>query len=93
MLTLILALSFPLAIQYERGGWWSVLKPLALLVAIIDVAANYTELALLTWDFPRENETTFSQRCKRLIHQDNWAGTVGRIAQVYCNLFDEGHIT
>ena len=91
-MTILLALLYPLAIQYERGGWWSILKPLALVTAIIDVIANYTELAILTWDFPQAGEVTFSQRCNRLIHQDNWAGKVGRVTQVYCNFFDEGHI-
>ena len=91
-MTLLLILFYPLAIQYERGGWWSVLKPLAFIIAIIDIAANYTELALLTWDFPKHKEYTFSKRCKRLIHLDSWAGTVGRITQVYCNFFDAGHI-
>jgi hypothetical protein len=91
-MTILLALLYPLAIQYERGGWWSILKPLALVTAIIDVIANYTELAILTLDFPQAGELTFSVRCNRLIHQDNWAGKVGRFTQIYCNFFDEGHI-
>jgi len=91
-MTVLLFLLYPLAIQYERGGWWNILKPLALVAGIIDIIANYTELALLTWDFPKHNEYTLSVRCARLIHQDNWAGTVGRFTQRYCNFFDEGHI-
>lgn len=92
-MTLLLALLYPIAIQYQRGGYWRVLMPLTLLTALIDVWCNYTELALLTWDFPRKDERTFSQRCARLIHQTGWAGTVGRLTQWYCNAFMEDHIT
>lgn len=91
-MTILLALLYPIAIQYQHGGWWSILKPLALITAIIDVIANYTELALITWDYPKEGERTFSQRCARLIHQNGWAGTVGKLTQRYCNFFMAGHI-
>ena len=91
-MTLLLALMFPLAIQYQRGGWWRILAPITLIAAIVDVIANYTELTLLTWDFPQVGERTFSTRCHRLIHQDNWAGKVGRLTQLYCNFFYSGHI-
>lgn len=92
-MTLLLALLYPFAIQYQRGGKWETyLKWLAVITAVIDVIANYTELALLTWDFPRAGERTFSQRCARLIHQDGWAGIVGRLTQKYCNFFMSGHI-
>ncbi len=87
-----LALMYPLAIQYQRGGLWRVLTPLAFVAAIIDVWANYTGLALLTWDAPKEGERTFSQRCARLIRQTGWAGSVGRLTQAYCNFFMKGHI-
>lgn len=89
---IVLALFYPLAIQYQRGGYWRLLAPFTLLTAIIDVYCNYTELALLTWDYPRNNEITFSIRCARLIHQDGWVGKVGRFTQKYCNFFMAGHI-
>lgn len=91
-MTILLALFYPLAIQYQRGGYWRVLAPFTLLTALIDVVANYTELALITWDFPQKGEQTFSNRCARLIHQDGWAGFVGRLTQRYCNFFMAGHI-
>ena len=89
---LILALFYPLAIQYQRGGCGLILAPLTVLTAAIDIYCNYTELALLTWDFPQAGERTFSNRCKRLINQDGWAGSVGRLTQKYCNFFYAGHI-
>jgi len=91
-MTLLLALLYPLAIQGLRGGFWRVLLPLTALAWVVDVIANYTELALLTWDFPRGKEYTFSDRCLRLVKQDGWAGFVGRCTQKYCNFFYEGHI-
>jgi len=91
-MTILLALLYPLAIQYQRSGYWRILAPLTLFTAIVDVVANYTELAVLTFDFPRTGETTFSKRCARLIHQDGWAGSVGRLTQRYCNFFMAGHI-
>ena len=89
---LLLALFYPLAIQYQRGSVWRVLAPLTLLTALIDLWCNYTELALLTWDFPHKHEITFSIRCGRLIHQEGWAGNIGRLTQTYCNFFMPGHI-
>lgn len=77
-MTLLLALLFPFAIQYERGGWWRVLAPITLLTVIVDVAANYTELALLTWDHPRPGEHTFSQRLYRLQFNTDWRGSLAR---------------
>jgi len=47
---IVLALFYPLAIQYQRGGHWRILAPFTLLTALIDIYCNYTELALLTWD-------------------------------------------
>ena len=66
MLTLILWIFFPLFIQYKRGGWWSVLIPFAVVLFVIDVLANYTELIIMTWDRPRRGEYTFSNRLYRL---------------------------
>jgi len=89
---IVLALFYPLAIQYQRGGHWRILAPFTLLTALIDIYCNYTELALLTWDYPKDSERTFSNRCKRLIHQEGWAGFLGRLTQKYCNFFMANHI-
>ena len=75
-MSILLALLFPIAIQYERGGFWYLVLPITLLAFVVDVIANYTELALLTWDFPRVNEFTFSQRLSRLKRDESLRGKV-----------------
>ena len=87
-MTILLILLYPIAIQYERGGWWRVMAPVTLLALAIDVIANYTELALLTWDFPMKGEYTFSTRCKRLQYYHGWKGLVGRVTRDFTNFFD-----
>lgn len=84
----LLAVLYPLVIQYERGGWWRLLAPLTLFALIIDVVANYTELALLTWDFPRTGEWTFSQRLKRLQYDMSWRQDLANIIIKYLDFFD-----
>ena len=87
-MTILLALLYPIAIQVERGGWWRVLAPVTLVALVIDVIANYTELALLTWDWPAPGEYTFSTRVKRLQYYPGWRGFVARCARWYTNFFD-----
>jgi hypothetical protein len=90
--SLFLMILYPIAIQGLRGGLWRVLLPLTVVAWVVDVVANYTELALLTWDFPRKGEHTFSTRCERLITQQGWSGFVGRQTQLFCNFFYSNHI-
>ena len=87
-MSLLLALLYPLAIQYERGGWWQLVAPVTLFALVLDVAANYTELALLLWDRPQYGEWTFSQRLKRLNKNSGWRGMVCRSVTVYLDYFD-----
>lgn len=67
-MTILIAIFYPLAVQYLRGGWWHLLFPVTAPIVILDIIANHTELALLTWDWPRPGEYTFSQRLARLQH-------------------------
>jgi hypothetical protein len=87
-MSILLALLYPIAIQYERGGLWRVVLPITFVTLVIDVVANYTELALLTWDWPRKGEYTFSTRCKRLQYSQTFGGRVARAVKVYTNIFD-----
>ena len=80
---LILWPLYILGIQYERGGWWRLVLPVALAAALLDVALNYTELALLTWDYPRAGEYTFSQRLQRLQSAQGWRGSAARFVERY----------
>ena len=89
-MSLLLALLYPIAVQYERGGAWRLLAPVTLLALAIDVLANYTELALLTWDRPRAHEYTFSTRLKRLKRSPGWRGRLARPVVAYLNHFAPG---
>ena len=91
-MTILLALLYPIAVQYERGGLWRLLAPVTFPTLLIDVIANYTELALITWDFPTKNEWTFSTRVQRLQYYAGWRGSFARAVKAYCNFFYKDHI-
>jgi hypothetical protein len=86
-MSILLALLYPLAVQYERGGWWRVLAPVTLFTLVVDIIANYTELALLTWDFPKQGEYTLSTRLKRLQYDLSWRGELAPYIVTYLNFF------
>lgn len=77
-MTLLLALLYPLAVQYERGGWWRIVAPVTALALLIDVLANYTELSLAMWECPKRGEWTFSIRLERLVREQGWRGDIAR---------------
>lgn len=81
-MTILLALLYPIAIQYERKGWWYLVLPITIVALVIDVLANYTELALLTLDFPKAGEYTFSQRLVRLNKNQGIRGIIARKVSV-----------
>lgn len=89
---LILWPLYIIGVQYERGGWWYLVAPVTLIAWVIDVWLNFTELALLTWDWPRnEYELTFSNRLKRLVHDGGWRGNFARfVARRMLNPFAPG---
>lgn len=68
-----------IGVQYERGGWWRLVAPITLIALALDVLLNFTELALLMWDWPRDRyELTFSNRLKRLVLDGGWRGAFAR---------------
>lgn len=90
MLSLILLLIYPASIKRIRvGGPW---RWLALPAGILDVLANYTELALLTWDFPKRGEYTFSMRLRRIQYGNRWQRWLASLIIPYLNYFDAGHV-
>ena len=95
MIALVTLLLYPLAIQYERGGWCKVLWPIYVITAILDVIANYTELALITYDWPRTGEVTFSMRIPRLLLTGGWRSWASYQCARYLNYFapDHNHIS
>lgn len=87
-MTLLLALLYIPAIQYERGGWWRLMMPVTVVTLVIDVIANYTELALITWDMPQKGEYTFSKRLERLVWSMGWRGRLARSVVRWLNKYD-----
>lgn len=69
---------YAIGIQFERGGLWRIVLPVTFVALVLDVVLNYTELALLTLDFPSKNEFTFSQRLARLRYDSGWRGDTAR---------------
>ena len=65
ILTTFTALTYPLAIQFKRGGLWQALAPFAAFVWLIDVIANYTEMALV-FDWPQPGDHTITARVRRM---------------------------
>ncbi len=94
MISLIVLLLFPYAIKYKHGPEYANRKWLAVIVAVLDVIANYTELALLTWDFPKwgSSEVTFSMRMPRLLKGNGWVSRACYKLALHLNKHDPGHI-
>lgn len=79
MISLVLLLPlYALTIQLERSGLWRVFGVFGIIALPLDALLNYTELALLTWDFPKRGEWTFSTRLKRLQYDTGWRGDLAR---------------
>ena len=91
-MSMLLAILYPFAIRIARGGLWRLMLPVTVLGLIIDVWCNYTELALLTGDFPKAGEYTLSQRLVRLQTGNRWQRFVARVVIPYLNYFDPGHV-
>lgn len=87
-MSILLALLYIPAVQYNRGGAWQLMLPVTVVTLVIDVIANYTELALITWDFPRKGEYTFSTRLARLQFDTGWRGRIAKLSIRYTNHFD-----
>jgi hypothetical protein len=90
MLSILLLILYPLAIQYEVRKW--PIRYLYYAVGIIDIIANYTELALFTLDRPRAGEYTFSQRLRRLQYGNRYNRLWARTIIPYLNFFQANHV-
>lgn len=65
ILTAITGATYPVVIQFKRGGLWLSLAPLALIVWLIDVVANYVELPLV-FGWPKPGDYTITARIKTM---------------------------
>ena len=86
---------YSLGIQYERGGMWLLFSVFGVVGLVLDILLNYTELSILTLDFPKKGEFTFSKRLSRLQYNTDWRGTLARyIAKGLNSIAPSGkHIT
>lgn len=77
-----------------RKGWATAIIVAELIAAPLDVFLNYTEFALMTWDWPvsANTEGTLSLRLARLQHNTDWRGTMARPVVAVLNYFLPGHI-
>lgn len=65
-----------------------MVAPVTIFTFFLDIVCNYTELALLTWDFPEKGELTFSERLVRLQYKLDFRGEIARFVIPYLNYFD-----
>ena len=94
---IILLLLYPLAIQYQRGGAWLVLYPVALVALALDAASNFLEMPLIFWERSPPGEYTCSQRLDRYLGgyigiQNDWRFEFSRPFAAYLNFFMPRHI-
>lgn len=83
ILTAITAFTYPVVIQYKRGGLWYVLFPPAVIVLIIDAIASYTEWTIV-FGWPKWGDHTITRRI-RSMHDDAAESrrNLAKLVQVY----------
>jgi MFS family permease len=75
--------------QQRMTGWhWFFAGGWVVVAIVLDVILNFTILALLTLDFPKRKELTFSQRLERLVKDTGWRGKAARATAFILNPFD-----
>lgn len=83
ILTVITAITYPVVIQYKRGGLWQVLAPFAALVLLIDALASYTEWTLI-FGLPEKGDHTITQRIRSMHYDEAHSRReLARLVQVY----------
>lgn len=83
ILTTFTAFLYPAAIQFKRGGLWLAVTPITLLVVLLDVLANYTELALI-FGWPQDKDYTITRRIRRMHADESPARReLAQLVQVY----------
>ena len=84
----LLAVFFPVGVQYERGGLWQVLLPFYIGAAVLSVTVNLTWFSVAVWELPKKRELTTSERCERLVSAPGWPGFLARAIARFTNRFD-----
>lgn len=87
-----LAILYPIAVLYNRGGRWHWLAPFTVLALVLDVMCNYSEISLLYGRFPVRGDWTYSSRIERDIFDRGYRGKISRFVAGYLNYFSPNHI-
>jgi hypothetical protein len=84
ILSAVLLITYPLVIQYKRGGLWLALAPLTAVALLLDVVANYTEWAVALGR-PARGDYTISKRIKTMMQDHAHPARVelARLVQIY----------
>lgn len=88
-----LAILYPLAIQYERGGFFYIVVPFFTVPAlIIDIFMNITFITIIYGELPFKYSTflgrpeiTYSDRLERWVDVDNELGDTSRFVAKWLN--------
>lgn len=83
ILTALVAVSYPLAVQYKRGGLWTLLAPFTAVVLLVDFLASFTEWSLV-FGAPKRGEYTITQRIESM-HTDKLESrrNLAKLVQIY----------
>jgi hypothetical protein len=86
----ILWFRYIVAINFERGGWWNLLVPMAIKTGAVDIFLNYTSFRVLMWSKPGPGEYTISKHLERLVLLQTRKGAFCRhISKYFINPWDK----
>ena len=90
---LALLVLYAVGVQYERGGPWRVLFPLAMLVLLASWLINQT-VGRVIYGKPATWRETFTKHTARTLAQPGWRGRIARLVAAVLNFFahDERHV-
>jgi hypothetical protein len=87
---IVLWFRYIVAINFERGGWWNLLVPLAIKTGALDIALNYTTFRWLMNSKPEPGERTISKHLERLVLLQTNKGAFCRyISKYFINPWDK----
>lgn len=86
-------LVYCIGVQYERGGWWRLLAPVAIAALLASWFINHT-LGRLLYGRPNGWRDTFSKHTARRRLDLGWRGRFARLVAAVLNFpaHDEKHI-
>jgi len=84
---------YSVGVQYERGGVWRLLAPIAMIALLMSWVINQT-LGRVIYGKPTVWRETFSKHTERMQSEPNWRGRLARLVAALLNVvaFREDHI-